>query len=79
MGEPKSKLFLLFLCTFTIMVPILIMAESSANEEDNYWLFRAEEAWNHTLKAYKPNPEEITSAFNKHANKWVSNLFSFVS
>ncbi|KAL3526492.1 hypothetical protein ACH5RR_011148 [Cinchona calisaya] len=58
------------------MVPTVIMAQSSPNNDEEYWRLRGEEAWNKTLAAYEPNPHEVTSAFNKHASKAANDFMS---
>ncbi|XP_027074595.1 probable pectate lyase P59 [Coffea arabica] len=77
MGEPVSKLVCVFLCAFTIVVvPTLITAQGSGSAEEEYWRIRAEEAWNHTLKAYEANPHTVIGAFNKQASDAVKEFLS---
>ncbi|GAA0161577.1 hypothetical protein LIER_39259 [Lithospermum erythrorhizon] len=57
----KSKLFMIILISFGVIIPTLM---AHVAEYDEYWRRRAQESLNNTLKAYHPEPENITASMN---------------
>lgn len=66
-----NKLRLLFFCVFYLAVfPTL---KANIGDFDEVWQKRSHEAKRAAQQAYKPNPEEVTTAFNNHVHKYVCN------
>ncbi|KAK2966933.1 hypothetical protein RJ640_002118 [Escallonia rubra] len=63
MDRARVNMFLTF--TFVAILPTLM---AHIVDLDEVWQKRAEEAWNNSLAAYKPNPEAIVNAFNEHGH-----------
>ncbi|GAA0186084.1 lyase [Lithospermum erythrorhizon] len=58
----NSKLFLVILITFGVIVPSLV---AHIAEFDGYWRRRAEESLENTHNLYHPEPEKVTAEVNK--------------
>ncbi|XP_059452251.1 pectate lyase-like [Corylus avellana] len=56
-------LFVSFAVSFAVIVPSL---RAHIVEFDNFWQQKSEEAKKDALKAYQPNPEEVTEQLNAH-------------
>ena len=64
-----NKLRLLFFCVFFLDVfPTL---KANIAQFDQVWQKRSLDAKKAARQAFKPNPEEVTTDFNKHVNKYV--------
>lgn len=71
-----TKLVFVLFISLGAIVPTLF---ANIAEYDDVWRKREEIAWNNTLNAYEPNPEQVTSELNIHANRYVPFFFFFLS
>lgn len=56
----------LFFVSFAVFVPTL---HASIGDFDEYWKNRAEQAHQDALKAFNPDPLNVTNQFNLHVNQ----------
>ncbi|KAK8693342.1 hypothetical protein V6N13_070927 [Hibiscus sabdariffa] len=62
----SSHVRLVFLFSFAALIPTL--RGSNIAEYDDVWKQRALQAWNNTLAAYEPNPENVIRALNQRVH-----------
>lgn len=53
---------------FLTLFAVSCIAQGSIEGFDDYWTKRAEEAKEAALKAFNPNPEEVTAHFNANVS-----------
>jgi pectate lyase len=61
-----TRLTLILFVSFAVIVPSL---RAHIAEFDTFWQHKSEEAKKDALKAYQPNPEEITEQLNSRVNE----------
>lgn len=54
---------------FVVVGWILPVLNANIGEWDEVWRRRAEDAWNRTLQAYHPNPQNVVDHLNVHVNR----------
>ncbi|XVF60468.1 hypothetical protein PTKIN_Ptkin08bG0049400 [Pterospermum kingtungense] len=71
-----AKLRLVFFFSFATLIPSLW---ANIAEFDEFWKQREEEAWQKTLVAYDPTPENVTNNLNYNVNKALLKTGSIIS
>ncbi|KAL1563120.1 putative pectate lyase P59 [Salvia divinorum] len=62
------------LILFVVVGWILPAFNANIGEWDEVWKRRGEEAWNRTLEAYHPNPQNVVDHLNVHVNRALKEI-----